>query len=340
MRRGLVVGKFMPLHRGHQLLIETALANVDELTVVVYDVNVPGARNMPIRKRMKWITDLYPQLHTVVAGYDPLPDLPASEKDDPKYAHVYADHLEYLGPFTHVFSSEDYGDSFAEALGAESVVVDPARDMMPVSGTMLRENLYFYRAYVDPLVYRSLIQKVVFVGTESTGKSTISKSLATRLHTMHTSEYGRTLWEHRAANEQPTTFRDLWDVGRTQYEQEQAAVLHSDRFLFCDTNAWTTMLWSEMYYNSADARLIELAERTKDEYIWFLCGNDIEWEDDGSRELRDGKATEFQGTIIDRLHSDGIEYHSLIGDLDERMDTVVKWLTAYKLLPKAEAAIL
>ena len=35
MRRGLVIGKFMPLHRGHQLLIDAALADCDDVTVVV-----------------------------------------------------------------------------------------------------------------------------------------------------------------------------------------------------------------------------------------------------------------------------------------------------------------
>jgi cytidyltransferase-like protein len=42
MRRGLVIGKFMPLHRGHQLLIDAALAECDDVTVVVYDSHPPG----------------------------------------------------------------------------------------------------------------------------------------------------------------------------------------------------------------------------------------------------------------------------------------------------------
>ena len=35
--RGLVVGKFYPPHRGHKLLIDTALAGVDEVHVIVCD---------------------------------------------------------------------------------------------------------------------------------------------------------------------------------------------------------------------------------------------------------------------------------------------------------------
>lgn len=313
----------MPLHRGHQLMIETALAQVDELTVVVYDthINDHWDKLMPAFKRAKWVADLYPEAHNIVTMPD-IVDGSYEDHDDPKYAQVYADQLEFLGPFTHVFSSEDYGDPFADALGAESVFVDPTRDMMPISGTMLRENMYKYRAFVDPLVYRSLIQKVVFVGTESTGKSTIAKALAEEYNTLYTEEFGRTLWIDRAAQGVKPSYHDLLIVGQTQYAQEQAAALHSNRFLFCDTNAWTTMLWSQMYYQSADARLVELARRTKDEYLWFLCDNDFGWIQDGARELEGEKSHSFQAINWSALNKLGVDYHMLSGTLEERVSRV------------------
>lgn len=322
MRRGLVVGKFMPLHRGHQLMIETALAQVDELTIVIYDTHIDDWNDlMPVSKRAKWVADLYPEAHNIVT----MPDIVEGsykDHDDPQYAQVYADQLRFLGPFTHVFSSEDYGDPFAEALGAESIFVDPTRNMMPISGTMLRENMYKYRAFVDPLVYRSLIQKVVFVGTESTGKSTIVKRLAEEYNTLYTEEFGRTLWIDRAEQGVKPSYHDLLIVGQTQHAQEQAAALHSNRFLFCDTNAWTTMLWSQMYYKSADARLVELARRTKDEYKWFLCDNDFDWVQDGYRELEGNKAPNFQRDNYDALNKWDIDFKFLSGTLEERVSRV------------------
>src|SRR4051812_30719122 len=132
MRRGLVVGKFMPLHRGHQFVIETALANTDDVTVVVYDAHPEGVYpSMPAAMRARWITILYPQLENVIVQKDILLNLSQEEKDDPKYAPVYVKDLEFLGEFDYVFSSEDYGDPFAKALGAESWVVDPGRLMLP-----------------------------------------------------------------------------------------------------------------------------------------------------------------------------------------------------------------
>jgi NadR type nicotinamide-nucleotide adenylyltransferase len=317
----------MPLHRGHQLMIETALAQVDELTIVVYDtyIDYHWDKIMPVEKRAKWVADLYPEAHNIVTMRDEL-EGSYEDHDDPKYAKLYADQLEFLGPFTHVFSSEDYGDPFAEALGAESVFVDPERTLQPISGTMLRENMYKYRAYVNPLVYRSLIQKVVFVGTESTGKSTLAKRMAEEYETLYTEEFGRTLWIDRAEQGVKPSYHDLLTVGQTQYAQEQAAALHSNRYLFCDTNAWTTMLWSQMYYDSADARLIDLARRTKNDYVWFLCDNDFEWIQDGMRELEGEKSETFQSFNKESLIQWGIDFVPLSGPLEERVSDVKAYL--------------
>lgn len=326
MRRGLVVGKFMPLHRGHQLVIETALAHSDELTVVVYDTPVAdeAAKLMPLAKRAGWITALYPQVTNIIARPDPAyrAGLDHSELDGPGYTQLYADDLAFLQPITHVFTSEEYGERFARALDAEHMRVDAARELMPISGTEFRSDIFRHRAFVDPLVYRSLIQKIVFVGTESTGKSTLAGQLAHDYGTLATTEYGRTLWmEHFEHGTEPS-FRDFLDIGLTQHQQEEAAALHSNRYLFCDTNAWTTMLWSEMYYGSADARLRELAWETKDDYLWFLCANDFNWEQDGFRELLGERAATFQRRHVTALDEWKVPYVILYGDLEKRVEQV------------------
>ena len=322
MYRGLVVGKFMPLHRGHQLLIESALAKVDDLSVVVYDSNPPGHYPaMPIDKRVGWLTQLYPGLENIVPRKDILPSsMPQEEKDNPKWAEAYAKDLEFLGHFDYVFSSEEYGEAFATALGAKSVVVDAAREMLPISGTEIRENVYEHRGWMDPIVYRSLIQKVVFVGTESAGKSTLARAMAEELDTLWVHEYGRELWE---AQNLTGSFADLLKIAENHYRREQAAALHAREFLFCDTNPWTTLQWSLMYNNTADARLYEMVERTKDEYIWILCKNDFGWHnEDGTRELDGNKSQEFQDQIENGLIKMGVNYYTVEGSVEERVAKV------------------
>ena len=62
---GFTLGKYAPLHRGHQLVIETALAEMDELFLVIYDC--PEITPVPLPVRAGWLRRLYPQAHVIEA---------------------------------------------------------------------------------------------------------------------------------------------------------------------------------------------------------------------------------------------------------------------------------
>ena len=144
MRRGLVFGKFMPLHRGHQLLIDTAFSECDDVTIVIYDSVVSdNPKNMPIQKRLGWVKDLYPQAKNILALDDPLRDNP--DRDKPEYAQLYADQiLSILGEFDRVYTSEINYSDFAKMLGAHHTIVDSAGKSIPVSGTLIRKDIEEY----------------------------------------------------------------------------------------------------------------------------------------------------------------------------------------------------
>ena len=59
MKTGFTIGKFAPFHKGHEYLIETALNEVDELIVVVYDTPKLGYN---IDMKTKWIKDKFPNI--------------------------------------------------------------------------------------------------------------------------------------------------------------------------------------------------------------------------------------------------------------------------------------
>jgi HTH-type transcriptional regulator, transcriptional repressor of NAD biosynthesis genes len=340
MRTGLTFGKFMPLHRGHQLLIETALAEVDELTIVVYDTHVPGGEHMPIAKRIGWIRDLYPQVANIVPLKDPFdgdPDEAASVRNAPAYA---AQILEvFPGGFDRVFTSDDNYTPFAGLVTPELAadppnhVVDASRSLVPISGTRIRGDLYGFRGWMDPLVYSSLIQKVVFVGTESTGKTTLAREMAKEFQTLWTHEFGRELWE---AQNLAGTFQDHLKVARTQHYREEQALKHSRRYLFCDTNAWTTLMWCLNTYGTADSRLYDLAHDHADECVWILCANDFAFVDDGTRELG-AAAAAFQVLLQDDLEHRRIPYHTVTGPLADRIEQVKEILAAPIGLERAYA---
>lgn len=324
MRRGLVVGKFMPFHRGHELLVDYALAECDDVTVIVYDDHPAGSfPPMPAGKRAGWVSALYPTLENIVV----LPDPWESEADSqgPAYADRYAEQLTFLGRFDRFYSSEPSYDMFARLIGAEHRVLDEAREMVPVSGTAIRSNPYRYRGMMSPLVYSSLIQRVALVGTESSGKSTLARTLANELGTEWVHEFGRELWEAQGLT---GSFADLWKIGRNQREREDKAARHAARFLFCDTTAWTTLHWSLRSHGCADQRLHDLVDATTGDYVWVVCQDDFGWIDDGTREMAGGEAHRFQLQQEDDLQRRGIPYVVAAGPVDERVARVMAALGA------------
>lgn len=163
---GLFIGKFAPLHAGHQSVIELARDECDELIVMIYDV--PDVINIPASKRAEWITSLYPDVTVEVAWTGPTSSSKSSEtteEDHEKYVKQrLSDH-----DFDKFYSSEFYGGHMSEALGAEDRRVDPDREEVPISATEIRDDPYSNREFLEDIVYRDVVNRVALVGptTES-----------------------------------------------------------------------------------------------------------------------------------------------------------------------------
>ena len=64
------------------------------------------------------------------------------------------------------------------------------------------------------------------------------------------------------------------------------------------------------------------------DYVWVLCANDFGWIDDGTREMRDGEAAEFQARLEQDLARRGVEYTTVSGTVEERIARVREVLAA------------
>jgi HTH-type transcriptional repressor of NAD biosynthesis genes len=197
MTTGFIVGKFYPFHRGHKYLIDTARKLVDDLVVVVA---AKPRETIPGVFRYEWLRETFAFTPNVDVGLieNDLPD-----DDHQAWANFTKDYLGYVPDF--VFTSEDYGEGWAKALGSTHVQVDKARVEVPVSGTMIRANPLGYLDYLEPCVREYYVKRVVLVGAESCGKTTLAEALASEYCTKWVPEYGRPFseWFH--------TPNDLWE---------------------------------------------------------------------------------------------------------------------------------
>ena len=148
---GFTIGKFAPLHKGHQYLIETALKEMDKFYIVIYETDVI---NIPIQTRANWIKKLYPQVEILYA-YHP----PKQYGLDEKSVKIQMD---YLLPIiqklncTHFYSSEKYGEKVAKYLNIIDRRVDEKREIIPIRATNIRENLEKNKEKIEDFIIKDI----------------------------------------------------------------------------------------------------------------------------------------------------------------------------------------
>lgn len=328
---GLTLGKFAPLHKGHQLVIETALAEMDEVSVIIYDA--PETTSIPLNIRSTWIKKLYPQVKVIEAWDGPteVGDTPEIKRKHEKYI------IEQLkvSNITHFYSSEFYGEHMSVALGAINRLVNPSRNIIPVSGEKIRQNPFLCREYISPIVYQDLITNIVFLGAPSTGKTTIASKMADEYKTVWMSEYGREYWESNQINRR-LSLEQLVEIAEGHLERENKLLYQANKYIFVDTNAITTFMFSMSYHQSAFDRLAELANLAQSRYdIFFLCDTDIPYDDTWDRS-GDVNRKIFQKQIIGDLIARKIPFIVLSGDLETRIEKVKKILGKFEKYPSLQ----
>ncbi len=139
---GLVIGKFCPLHLGHDFLITRALAECSETTVVVC-----GSKTHPysLEQRLAWVGDAYPQAR--VLGLD-------QDAFDYQNEAAWVSALQaLLGTMPDCyFTSETNGPRYAELLGTKYQIVDTDRAAFPVSASKINADPEQYAHFLHSVV--------------------------------------------------------------------------------------------------------------------------------------------------------------------------------------------
>jgi len=168
-------------------------------------------------------------------------------------------------------------------------------------------------------VYAHFVEKVVIMGAESTGKSTLTERMAAEFDTTFVREYGR---DHYAERDGVLDLDDYVTIAHHHRELEDAAAMTANRYLFVDTNAITTMFFSHYYNRGSLPELRQLADACIDRYSHvFVCDDDIPFEQDGWRDNEVWRGR-MQGMVLHDLDVRGISYDVVSGGLDARVEQV------------------
>ncbi|NED14464.1 AAA family ATPase [Streptomyces sp. SID9124] len=337
---GLVLGKFYPPHAGHHHLVRTAAARCERLTVLVCAASV---ESVPLADRVAWMREAHPDVTVVGAVDDTRMDL-----HDPAIwdAHMAVFTAAVPERVDAVFTSESYGDELARRFGAESVCVDPERTTYPVSGTAVRADPAGCWGFLEAPVRAALARRVVVLGAESTGTTTLARALAAHYrqrggvwaHTGYVAEYGREFSERKLAELRERWPRAQWEdvtlsthdfphIAEVQNAREEEAARTGSPVLVCDTDSFATTVWHERYVGGRNPLVERVADRTA-HHLWLLTDHEgVAFEDDG---LRDGE--ELRPWMTDRFRAEltrtGRPFIELTGSRETRLARAVEAVDA------------
>lgn len=308
---GVTVGRFDPLHKGHEAMIEFGSMMLDHLLVIVSDrinseddgrhlaqrfedvksfVYKEGLRNVSIilREDQSPIPKNVDEHGTVL------------DKDFQEYWKNVILETPFSTNITHFLSSDQYGKVMADRLSVEWLPFDPDREMFRVSGTLIRETPLIFFDMISDIAKPRYKKRIAIVGPESSGKSTLAKNLALAYGAKPAIEYGRVL---SVAKNNHLTEGDFDDILRGQNAlMKLIETDNNSSIVITDTEAYTTYLFGKKFFNKNLTHIYRHASLQKFD-LYIVLPPSFDWVDDGSRIMPDQNEREtFYRSIVTFLN--------------------------------------
>ncbi|MGV8087135.1 MAG: multifunctional transcriptional regulator/nicotinamide-nucleotide adenylyltransferase/ribosylnicotinamide kinase NadR [Candidatus Woesearchaeota archaeon] len=284
---GFIGGKFLPFHLGHVYVILTASSYVDKLYVVLSSsikrdkelCDRDGIKYIPASVRLSWLGEEFNDMENI------------------KIIHIEDDHWDNdydweeganmikkaIGkPIDYVFSSEkSYDEHFKKYYPtSKHIIVDDERKTVTISATELRKNIYSNWDKLPNCVKSYFTKKVVVIGTESCGKSTLVKKLAKLYNTNFVNEVGRSYCEKYSDKLTSEMFNH---IAMEHFLLQRKKAETSNKVLFIDSDATTTQYYLDMYFSNNKSPLIEEIIKLQNYDLAIFLEPDVLWVDDGLR---------------------------------------------------------
>jgi HTH-type transcriptional regulator, transcriptional repressor of NAD biosynthesis genes len=314
--RGLIIGKFNPIHEGHIALIQFALNSVTQLEICVC---YPVDDLFSSRLRTQWVKNICWRIGGKRILVHSISDAKLSFKNDPDWetSKIWANYLQQrLGKFDAIFSSEKSGEYISLVLQCKHIMFDPSRRNIPVFATNIRNAPFAYWKFIPAEVRPYFIKKICLYGSESTGKTTVGKQLAAHFNTHFVPEMAREWLGDRKCVES-----DFMPIARLQLSEVQHKTLSANKLLFCDTDLITSQIYSEVYFNTCDPFVLDCQRLEKyDLYLFFDI--DLPWVEDAQRDLGN-RRSELHERFKQELDQRDIPYVLLQGTGEARFQNAL-----------------
>jgi NadR type nicotinamide-nucleotide adenylyltransferase len=169
----------------------------------------------------------------------------------------------------------------ANVMDIKFIPVDVKRELVSISGTMMRKNPLAHWEYLHPVVRPYFLKRVAIVGPESSGKSTLSVNLADHFDTVSVAEYARNMFTDFSINmleydASKPTIKDMSTIARGQIASEDSLARQANRVIFCDTELLTAKYWSGFYFKECPVWIEKAAQARKYDLYMLLDPRGVE----------------------------------------------------------------
>lgn len=271
--RGLLIGKFYPLHIGHISLIKFAEAMVDELVILVDNHQ---SYSLDIDTRCSIIQKTFPQANIKIRGIKEYTFQDPSES--PIFWEYWNNLIKKYVPehISCIIGAMNYVKTLASNLECDFMILDEQRDGLSISATQIRNAPLQYWNFLAPESKPYFIKNIAIVGAESSGKSTLTKKLAHYFNTNYAPEYARSYIETHGSS---LSSNNLIHIAKAQITHSNILKTFSYKYLFNDTDALTTQCWHQTFFNTKSPEIESLIQKQSIDLYILLPVQPI-WEDD------------------------------------------------------------
>lgn len=272
---GLVFGKFYPFHNGHKKLIEYAKQNSQKVSVLVC---AEEKEVISGQTRKNWIEETIADVNVVVFNYNDS-QLSSSSVPSEEVSSAWANiFLSLFSDVTAIFTSENYGEYVSRYMNVNNYLYDKNRIITPICGTDIRTDVFANWDYLPLAVKKFFTLKFVIAGTESTGKTTLTKCLGEVFESPIVSEVGRDII--------PVTEEckpeHLEQIAVEHAKAIESALCIGSKTIFIDTDVYITKSYSEFLFGNVlqvNSNILALNKATE---VLFLH-NHVPYIQDGTR---------------------------------------------------------
>lgn len=321
--KAFTFGKFLPFHKGHEALIRFSLQHCSQLTVLVCCSNL---EQILCSTRTRWIEECFagePRVSVRALPYNES-DLPNTSVSSAQISAIWSRLFKTLVPDCElVITSEPYGKMVAEVMNIQAVLFDEARIQFPISATLIRNNLFQHWNFLPAPVKQSYAIKIVVLGTESTGKSTLSEQLARYFKASLVSEAGRDL----IADSNDFNMHDLHAVAAEHARRIQLAASGDSPLVMVDTDLHITQSYA-LFEFGEELKVSEEIIMTNKASLYLYLNNDVPFMQDGTRleESRRNALDQSHRTVLKKYQIEAIE---ISGNWEERFIQSVKTINLH-----------